>query len=837
MDKRLFEVLNGTQNNYFLPFFWQHGEDEAVLRTEMQKIHEAGMEAVCVESRPHPDFAGPLWWRDLDIIMDEARQRSMRVWVLDDAHFPTGCANGAIRDLFPDKGKRYLMCKTVDADGEGPRCFFVDGWLNRFDWMQPDEKLFMDDELFAVVASRRLSDGTGVDGELLDLTALVCGGTLYWDIPEGSWRIFIIIITRNWGGNPDYVNIIDADSVKVLIDAVYEPHYERYKQDFGDAFAGFFSDEPGFGNTKGFRFDEVIGRKLMVLPWCIELGQLLEQELGADFRRLLPCLWFTAGERTWDIRYAYMNLITSLYEKNFSNQLGQWCATRGVEYIGHVIEDDNAHTRLGAGAGHFFRAQAGQHMAGIDIIGRQVIPRYVEYCGPVDSIQQDNEFFHFGLAKLASSMGHIDPKKRGRALCEIFGASGWAAGLKLYKWLVDHALVRGVNHFVPHAFSPKEFPDPDCPPHFYARGCNPQYRYLHILTRYTNRLCHLLYGGTHVAPAAILYHAELEWSGKSMFYQKPAHVLADNQIDYDVLPIDALIKPEKYGTAFVDGTLRVNGEEYTSLIIPACERIPPEAAIAIQTAIDAGVAVLLIDPQPAALSLRGCTVVTLNRLADALRKMGSVDIHMTTAQPYLRYYHVRHERADVYMFFNEHPSQTLSAAVQFRQSQPAYRYDAFINAVTPLEMQDSQWNLSLVAYESAIVLYGEIDPELLSKPAPMRVANMQTVEVEGRLSFDRPEDTFEANFRFKGGAYDAAFLELGEVFEIARVWVNGFDAGTRICPPYRFDVGAFLHNGENRLRIEVTGTLAHKVRDLFSAAAAVEPTGLNGPVSLTTYQY
>ncbi|MFR6327621.1 MAG: hypothetical protein ACLUOI_01455 [Eisenbergiella sp.] len=60
-------------------------------------------------------------------------------------------------------------------------------------------------------------------------------------------------------------------------------------------------------------------------------------------------------------------------------------------------------------------------------------------------------------------------------MCEIFGNYGWAEGAQTMKWLTDFMLVRGINVFVPHAFSPKDFPDPDCPPHFYAHGtiCSP----------------------------------------------------------------------------------------------------------------------------------------------------------------------------------------------------------------------------------------------------------------------------------------------------------------------------------------------------------------------------
>ena len=92
------ELLNNHQGNYIFPFFWQHGEDEETLREYMQAIYEAGIRSVCVECRPHPDFCGPKWWQDMDVILDEARRRGMNVYILDDDHFPTGHANGSIEN-------------------------------------------------------------------------------------------------------------------------------------------------------------------------------------------------------------------------------------------------------------------------------------------------------------------------------------------------------------------------------------------------------------------------------------------------------------------------------------------------------------------------------------------------------------------------------------------------------------------------------------------------------------------------------------------------------------------------------------------------------------------
>ena len=93
-------------------------------------------------------------------------------------------------------------------------------------------------------------------------------------------------------------------------------------------------------------------------------------------------------------------------------------------------------------------------------------------------------------------------------MCEIFGNYGWQEGVRLEKYLADHFLVRGINHYVPHAFTAKDYPDPDCPPHFYAHGHNPQYRHFGWLMKYMNRVCNLISGGHHSAPVAVIYSGE-----------------------------------------------------------------------------------------------------------------------------------------------------------------------------------------------------------------------------------------------------------------------------------------------------------------------------------------
>jgi hypothetical protein len=114
MERTLKDLINNKNENYILPFLWMKGEDEQIIIEEISKIYECGIRGICVEARPHPDFAGPGWWHDLDIVMKEARERGMRVWVLDDAHFPTGYANGLIEKKYPNRKKTYINFNTLD---------------------------------------------------------------------------------------------------------------------------------------------------------------------------------------------------------------------------------------------------------------------------------------------------------------------------------------------------------------------------------------------------------------------------------------------------------------------------------------------------------------------------------------------------------------------------------------------------------------------------------------------------------------------------------------------------------------------------------------------------
>lgn len=118
------------------------------------------------------------------------------------------------------------------------------------------------------------------------------------------------------------------------------------------------------------------------------------------------------------------------------------------------------------------------------------------------------------------------------------------------------------------------------------------------INQYANRLFHLLKDSVHVAPAAILYHAEVEWSGEFMHFQTPAKILSQNQIDYDVIPADIFEKREHYKTWTEKGRLHINQESYRILIIPYVKRIPASVAVFIQEAAMQEIKVCFVNGYP-----------------------------------------------------------------------------------------------------------------------------------------------------------------------------------------------------------------------------------------------
>ena len=536
-------------------------------------------------------------------------------------------------------------------------------------------------------------------------------------------------------------------------------------------------------------------------------------------------------------------------------------------YIGHVIEDMGAHMRLAYGSGHFFRALDGQDMAGIDIVLMQDVPGihgHIHRAPLSDGGAAEPTFFRYTLPKLAASHSHIQPLKKGRAMCEIFGAFGWAEGLPYMKGLADIMLASGINYFVPHAFSPKE-EDPDCPPHFYNVGKNIQYPLFKNLMDYMGRCSHMLRDGIHRADVAVFYNAEAEWtSGQHRPFHDVCRTLTQHLIDFDIVPIDTL------QTATVeDNKLKINGESYGALIVSHSDILPADRLACFAKLARAGLPILCTDALPTRAAKPDTDITDLlpffeaipfDHLPAVLRARGLCHVDGEgEGLETLRFYHVTRAKEDIYLFSNEAIRGDVNAVLTLPQRGECLIYEPWDNRCYRASAPDGKLTLRLEKGNMLFVIFGADIPEdtpamryeIERRSLPLRFdiairdegeTAFRTIAENSELfdisSTDRyPRFSGEIRYTAKWTPEDGyTVLDLGEVGETAEVYLNGTYLGARIAAPYKFDLTPAMVAGENALEILVRSNLGHRRRDKFSSFIQIPPSGIMGEIAVCRYE-
>ena len=827
------------QAHHLLPFLWLHGEDDDTLRRGIEDIAQTGCGALCAESRVHPDFLGPSWWHEMEVLLKECKRRGLGFYLLDDTHFPSGFANGAGADT----PYQRMMLRETHVDIVGPRrggCLLA--------W--PDH---MRSVPVAVIAGKKQPYGNRVESfvdlggfaveELVDLTDRVRDGLLRWDVPEGTWRIFLLTAEYVSERNPPqkFLNPLLPDSSRLMIEAVYRPHADFFGEETGKTFQGFFSDEPALRAGRGSH--AVLGEfPQLPVPWRMDMPDILSARMDCDARKLLPGLWYEIGPMTPYIRYAFMDTVSELYGKNYSQPIGEWCRSHGVEYVGHVIEQNNAHSRLGQGAGHFFRAISGQTMAGMDYVLHELKPEsYGGYhAWHTQDFEAEDDFFRFMLPQMTASAAALDPKKKGRALCEIFGAYGWQEDVGEMRYLANLLLSRGINYFTPHAFSLKPAPDPDSPPHF--GRFHPLEPFIGRLFRQMERTAALIDGGRHAARAAVLYYAEGEWACGSgvMKTQRVVRALNERQIACEVVPMDALLPGR-----------------WEALLIPSSPRWPRKLFEKISALQKAGCRVAFVDEQPMGycdaegVPPKAGETVPLSDAAAWCEKASRAAVRPDSFAPMVHAYPYDGEEGRLVLFFNESDRESVRFSGWVEGLRSPVIYDPETDRCVEAEAEEAPdgCKIRLTLTPGQLLVLAEARKAWPRAEKEKKLREAETVSPRWHVSFpgsegiasfdtDEPADITALDPRFSGTVrYETRVslpvsegLALPNVYGAAQVWVDEREVGVRVAPPYRFP--GKIAPGLHQIVIEITNAPVFRWRDALSSHAWLPPTGLTEPIAL-----
>ena len=439
-------------------------------------------------------------------------------------------------------------------------------------------------------------------------------------------------------------------------------------------------------------------------------------------------------------------------------------------------------------------------------------------------------------------------------MCEIFGAFGWAEGLPFMKGLADTMLVSGINYFVPHAFSPKE-EDTDCPPHFYNGGKNIQYPLFKDLMGYMSRCSHMLSDSLHVCDVAVYYNAEAEWSTKNHeSINEICKLLTQNQIDFDIVPYDALLKSK-----VSNKRLKINGESYGALIVPGCEFLPKQVLSLLDKLALCDLPVILTDYLPND-STTSLVKLPLDCIASTLRKKGLCHVYAEgDGTRTLKFYHATRNERDIYLFSCEGVGSFVDATITLKQSGECLIYEPWSNKCYRTFAKDGKLKLHLDGGNMLFAIFGEEIPcgtpefKIEADRAPLPLRFDIAIKEEGKESFTTIAEGSECfdisapnNYpEFSGYIkYNATFdskdgfntIDLGQVGEVAQAWLNGVYLGARINAPYKFDMTSAMKQGANDIEIIVTSNLAHKRHDDLSRFIQIPPSGIIGDISLCRYE-
>lgn len=250
----------------------------------------------------------------------------------------------------------------------------------------------------------------------------------------------------------------------------------------------------------------------------------------------------------------------------------------------------------------------------------------------------------------------------------------------------------------------------------------------------------------------------------------------------------------------------------------------------------------------------------------------------------IAYAHRAHNGSDVYFIANQRDSALSFTAVFPRmKASKATLYDARFNryayVVTPVNQSGyTSVEMTLPAHGSLFVFFGTDRPMPLSTESllptqpgrqakalkPLQPWSVLLKENGKNMAWQQLTDwskssddsvryfsghaVYQTTFRSPQSPASATRLWLGEVHDVASVWVNGIYCGTAWTEPYCVEIGKALRKGTNNLRIEVVNTWANALCGADSGKApysgiwtnaryrfkgdALLPAGLLGPLKI-----
>lgn len=700
-------------------------------------------------------------------------------------------------------------------------------------------------------------------------------GTLRWEAPAGNWLIVRVGYTvdgarvstssDNWNGLA--IDYLDSSAFEAYGEEVLTPILDQVRPYWG----------------KSLRYLHTDSWELGPINWTPSMPEEFAKRRGYDMTCYLPTL---AG-------YVVVDRDTSnRFLNDFRRTIGELIADGKYRAFA-----DYAHAR---GLG-IHPESGGPHAAPVDALlclGRSDIPMGEFWARSQTHRTEDTSRL---FVKQPASAAHIYGKRL--VMAEAFTTIGphWEKDPADLKPVFDRVACEGLNLVMWHTFdcSPESMGVPG-QAYFAGTHLNPLTTWWDQadgFLGYMNRCQFLLQQGLPTSDVLYFYGENVP-SFVRLKRDNPGCVPAG--YDYDVTNLQVLAER---ATAESGNIVLPDGVRYRLLVLPPAGHYGLRALRSIARLVDGGATVVGEKPNDAiGLFSSEEAAAEFKQLADRLwdthlirdistdRALESLGLapdfqYSEDGRQRLDYIHRRTDDSDIYFVVNlKDTSCRIDATfrVQARQAElwnPVYGSKQRVSALS--RKDGTTVELELPPNGAVFVIFRDTPPGLTEAitqktyrelTEPLTLKGPWTVEFDpawggpARTTFDQLVDwtsSEEEGIRYYSGtaSYSKDFkqehelregeelwLDLGEVNNMARVYLNGVDLGVAWTMPYRVNLSPAIQRGTNQLRIEVVNLWPNRLIGnaklprsqrrtktnitKFKGDDPLLPSGLLGPVRL-----
>lgn len=724
------------------------------------------------------------------------------------------------------------------------------------------------------------ADAAVAKESVIDLTSKMRpDGTLDWNPPAGDW----VVLRFGYSLTGHTNSPASAEATGLEVDKLSKAHVKAYFETYLDMYK---ETTKGLMGKRGLQYVITDSWEAGVQNWTEEMTAEFAKRRGYDLRLWLPALAgyvIESGEATdrflWDFRKTLGDLVT----EHHYDQLTEILRQRGMGRYSESHESG--------------RAFIGD---GMEVKRNATIPMSAMWT-QAPGVNSEQYGYNADIRESAS-VAHLYGQNLVAAESLTAFSGGWSWSPETLKPTADKELAMGLNRFVIHTSVHQPLIDkkPGLGLGPFGQWFNRNESWAEQAkpwVDYLSRCSYMLQQGRFVAD--VLYFYGEDSNVTALFAAKSPDIPAGYSFDY--VNADALLHIIK---AQRGRMTTKSGMNYRVLVLdPHCRQASVPVLRKIAEIAKAGVAIVGAKPE---------SPLSLSDNPEEFRALvsqiwGSNKANVYTGKPLasvlpalkiepdfvyggirgdanLLFVHRNIQGGDLYFVSNRN-NRGESVEVAFRVSGKVaelWRPDTGKTEPISFRMENggTRVPLELAPYESVFVVFRKATDDL-ERTVPPASPLLQIVALEGawqvsfqanrgapeRVALDKLSSWSESadpGVRFFSGkaiyaktvqapadwltSEGGVWLDLGDVKNIAEVFVNGRPLGTLWKPPFRVDIKDALKEGENTLEIGVTnlwvnrliGDLqpnakqkhAFSVFPFYNAKSPLKASGLLGPVRL-----